>query len=237
MTIDFSQPAVMAALVGGGVAAGVSLIVALINQLSLRAMHRQKLSFDQEQAERRVTAEIALAEKKFRYDRELNDHKRRVELAEEVLSDFHEARDIILAARMPGSLGSEGDSRQKSPIETEGDTRTLNAYFTVAERLSKKTEFFAKLESRHYRFIANFGAAAAEPHTVLRKIHGEILVGVRMLLMTHHQRDLGTAPASIEHWQKVIWEMSDDDPIRQRLNSMVEAIEKVCRPAIQEAVK
>jgi hypothetical protein len=31
--------------------------------------------------------------------------------------------------------------------------------------------------------------------------------------------------------------MSDDDPIRQRLNSMVEAIEKVCRPAIQEAVK
>jgi hypothetical protein len=55
-----------------------------------------------------------------------------------VLSDFQEARDITLAARMPGSLGSEGDSRQKSPIETEGDTRTLNAYFTVAEGSRKR---------------------------------------------------------------------------------------------------
>ena len=45
MTIDFSQPPVMAALVGGGVAAAVSLIVALMNQLSLQAMHKQKLSF------------------------------------------------------------------------------------------------------------------------------------------------------------------------------------------------
>jgi hypothetical protein len=235
--IDLSQPSVMAALVGGGVAAAVSLIVALINQLSLRAMHKQKLSFDQGQAERRITAEIALAEKKFNYDRELNDHKWRVELAEEVLSDFHEARDIILAARMPGSSGNEGDSRQKSPIETEGDTRTLNAYFTVAERLSKKTEFFAELESRRYRFIANFGTAAAEPYMVLRKIHGEILLGVRMLLMTHHQRDLGTAPTSIEHWQRVIWETSEDDGIRRQLDSMVEAIEKECRPAIQGAAK
>jgi hypothetical protein len=161
--------------------------------------------------------------------------KRKVELAEEVLAEFYEARDIILAARMPGSLGTEGDTRQKGPNETEADSRILNAYFTVAERLSRKTEFFAQLEARRYRFVAHFGAEAAEPYMVLRKIHGEILLGVRMLLMTHDQRELSTAPASIQHWRAVIWETSDDDQIRRRLNSMVEAIEKVCRPAIQEA--
>jgi hypothetical protein len=163
--------------------------------------------------------------------------KRKVELAEEVLANFYEAREIILAARMPGSLGNEGDTRQKGPNETEADTRTLNAYFTVAERLSKKTEFFAQLEARRYRFITHFGAEAAEPYMVLRKIHGEILLGVRMLLMTHHQRELGAAVASIQHWRTVIWETSEDDQIRERLNTMVESVEKVCRPAIQEAAR
>jgi len=137
--------------------------------------------------------------------------KRKAELAEEVLADFYEAREIIQAARMPGSLSNEGDSRAKSPDETEADTRTLNAYFSVAERLSKKTEFFAQVESRRYRFIAHFGLPAAEPYMTLRKIHGEILVNVRMLLMTHRQRQLGANPTSIEHWQKTIWEMSEND--------------------------
>jgi hypothetical protein len=155
----------------------------------------------------------------------------------EVLADFYEAREIIQAARMPGSLSNEGDSRAKSPDETEADTRTLNAYFSVAERLSKKTEFFAQLESRRYRFIAHFGLPAAEPYMTLRKIHGEILVNVRMLLMTHRQRQLGTNPSSIEHWQKTIWEMSENDQVHQQLNGMVEAIERVCRPAIQEAAR
>jgi hypothetical protein len=71
----------------------------------------------------------------------------------------------------------------------------------------------------------------------LRKIHGEILVNVRMLLMTHRQRQLGTNPTSIEQWRKTIWEMSEDDQVHQQLNGMVEAIERVCRPAIQDAAR
>ena len=79
--------------------------------------------------------------------------KRRAELAEDVLADFYEARDAIQAARSPLSSGDEGDTRIKAPDEFEADTRTLNAYYAVAERLAKKAEFFAKLNAKRYRFV------------------------------------------------------------------------------------
>src|SRR5262245_53935640 len=105
--------------------------------------------------------------------------KRRIELAEDVLTDFYEARDIINEACLAGSISHEGTTRPKGVAETEEDNRILNAYFAVAERLNKKNEFFARLESRRYRFIAIFGMAAAKPYHELRDIHGEILIAVR----------------------------------------------------------
>jgi hypothetical protein len=163
--------------------------------------------------------------------------KRKAELAEEVLADFYEAREIIQTARLGMSFGQEGNTRQRGQGETESDTRTLNSYYAVAERLSKKADFFAQLESRRYRFMAHFGLEAAQPYTILRELHGNILVSVRMLLMTHQERNLGTNPESIRQWRNSIWEMSENGETRQRLNAMIEAIEKVCRPAIQEAAK
>ena len=98
----FSQatPPVQAALVGGSVAAVVSLLVAIINQLSVRSMQKEKLDFDRELAERKVNADIALAEKKFALDQALASWKRRSDLAEQALINFYEARTILRRARL-----------------------------------------------------------------------------------------------------------------------------------------
>ena len=45
--------------------------------------------------------------------------KRKVERAEDVLADFYQARDIINAARSPGSFGYEGATREKADWELE----------------------------------------------------------------------------------------------------------------------
>jgi hypothetical protein len=56
---------------------------------------------------RRTTAEIELArgkfdfdtqlsERKFKYDCALHDHRRRIELAEQALTVFYEARDVFV---------------------------------------------------------------------------------------------------------------------------------------------
>jgi len=223
------------AVVAGVIAAAVSIIVAVINRATLRAMHRERLDLDRDLADRRADADIALAERKVALDRALEAWKRRTEFAEIVLADFYQAQRIIDEARSPGSMGNEGSTRPKFPSETEDETRTLNAYFAAAERLNNRNEFFAQLHSRRYRFTAYFGREAAKPYDDLHKIYAEILVAVRMLLDTHRQRDLGFMPQGIDQWKTTIgWGLPEKDTIPARLTGIVEAIEQTCRPVIQE---
>jgi hypothetical protein len=70
--------------------------------------------------------------------------KRRLELAEEVLGDFYQAREVIQAVRSPASFGREGSTRQKAEWETENDTGNLNAYFAAIERLNNHSDFFCR---------------------------------------------------------------------------------------------
>ena len=164
--------------------------------------------------------------------------KRKAELAEEVLADFYEARDIIAAARSPGGFGHEGATRQRAEGESEDDTRTLNAYFRTMERLRNKEEFFARFYARRYRFTALFGAEASQPYDDLHKIYAEIVVAIRMLIATHQQRDRGSLPQNRNVWEASIgWAPATEDKIPAKLDALVFAIEKICRPAIQDGDK
>jgi hypothetical protein len=164
--------------------------------------------------------------------------KRKAELTEEVLADFYQARDIINAARSPGSFGYEGATRQKADWESEDDTRTLNSYFVTIERLNKKHEFFAQLHARRYRFIAHFGLEAAKPYDDLFDIRAEVISAVQMLIMTYRDRDQGSPPSDRAKLQDVIWDRHNKaDPIPGKLDRIVEAIENISRPAIQEAAR
>jgi hypothetical protein len=164
--------------------------------------------------------------------------KRKAELAEEVLADFYQARDILNAARSPGSFGHEGTTRTKSDWESEDDTRTLNAYFATAERLNNKSEFFAQFYARRYRFVAHFGLAAGAPYGEFNSIYAEIITAVRMLITTYRNRDEGSLPINRVKWEAGIgWSPSDDDEIPARIDAIVSTIERICRPAIQEAAR
>lgn len=161
--------------------------------------------------------------------------KRKAELAEEVIADFYQARDIIDAARSPATFAGEGETRKREAWETDSDTQTLNAYFATTERLNKRGEFFAQLYARRYRFMALFGLETAKPYDELWKIHREIIIAVRMLVMTYRQREQGSAPRDRKTWETIMgWGMPEDDTIPGRLDQITEAIEKTCRPAIQE---
>jgi hypothetical protein len=227
-------PAVVAALI----ASIVSVIGFVINRTTVRQMHTERLGFDREQAERRVSAEIGLAERKFQYDRDLDAWKRRTTLAEEVLAEFYHAKDIIDAARAPGSLGGEGDTRPREAWETEEDSRLLDSYYWPVERLDKRQEFFAQFLAKRYRFIALFGSDAGQPFLDFWRVRGEILVAVRMLISTHQQRHMGSLPEDRKHWETTMgWVHAPVDPIATRLDGVIEAIEKICRPVIQDIAK
>ena len=235
-------PAVVAAVI----ASIVSVVGFLINRSTVRGMHAERLAFDREQAERRTKAEItlmehkgasdiSLTEKKVLLDRALASWKRRTELAEEVLAGFYQARDIIQAARSPGSYSGEGSTRPKTDWETEGDQGTLNAYFASTERLLANAEFFAQLQARRYQFLALFGSDATKHFDEIFQIKHEINVGVMMLISWHRHAKLGGKIDGREKMEARIWSMGDtDDLLLTRLNNAVSGIEVICEPVLSE---
>ena len=106
------------------------------------------------------------------------------------------------------------------------------------ERLRNKEEFFARFYARRYRFIAHFCTEAGQPYEDLHKIYAEIVVAVRMLIQTYQQRDLRSVPQNRKVWEASIgWVPLDEDRIPAQLDALVFAIEKICRPAIQDGDK
>ena len=64
--------------------------------------------------------------------------------------------------------------------ETPEETEQYNVYYLVSERLSKDSDFFARLQARKYRFIAQFGVEAVKPYHALYQILGEIRIAKAM---------------------------------------------------------
>src|SRR6516165_8140247 len=75
---------------------------------------------------------------------------KKAEAAEKLLACCYEARDTIDVARSPISFDNEGKARPYSVGETEAQGRLFDRYWTPAERLTNKTEFFAKFAAAQY---------------------------------------------------------------------------------------
>jgi len=107
--------------------------------------------------------------------------KRQIELAEEALSLFYEAREVITGARSCLSFGYEGKTRESGAEETPAQKKARDAAYVIFERFQPHEELFSKLHAMRYRFMAQFGIDASKPFEELRKIRNEIFSAARRL--------------------------------------------------------
>jgi hypothetical protein len=121
--------------------------------------------------------------------------------------------------------------------ETPGETEQYNVRNLVSKRLSKENDFFARLQARKYRFIAQFGVEAVKPYDDLKQIPDDIRIAVHMLTVTHKMHKTPELETKRRKWCMTIFGGADEDDIPNRLDAIVSAIEETCRPAIQQAVK
>jgi len=172
--------------------------------------------------------------------------KKRIELAEEVLVRFYEARDVIRIIRNPFSQVGEGSSRQAAEHETAEEKQIFDNAYVVFERYERHREVFSQLQSLRYRFMAQFGADAVQPFDDLSRILNDIFISARML--THYWRDQGRRPwRNDEQFQKhlaemfqheaVFWEKSKDDDINRRVDEAVSKAEEICGGVIRQEPK
>jgi hypothetical protein len=237
---SFIRPAVVAAAVSGI----VSVVGLVVSTRTARAIHTEKLAFDRDQAaqklafderlaERKFEFDKELAERRFTYDRALHDHKRRTELAEDVLSGFYQMRDVIGAIRSPAAGGDEGKDRQKAAEdENEADAlrRARDIFYVPISRYNERQKIIADLMAKRYRMKAAFGVDAIKPFDMLHEIFAKIIRSARRLITTAGSP---AAQNQKETWEAAIWWMGEEDAIDKEVALAIEAIEKICRPVLE----
>lgn len=102
-----------------------------------------------------------------------------MELAEEVLSLFYQARDVIREIRSPFGYGGEGSTRKSSPTESPEEKAALDNAYVAIERYSKHKELFSKIYAVRYRFMAQFGTDKVKPFDDLNRVINQIIMASR----------------------------------------------------------
>lgn len=170
--------------------------------------------------------------------------KRKIELAEDVLTLFYQARDAVGRIRSPFGRHGEGETRKTGEYENPADKQLLDRAYVVVERFEKERETFNKLEVLRYRFMARFGAESKKPFDALRSIITDIFVSANML-GTHYWQRQGRVRMTEDEFQKhlkemneheaIFWEgRAENDPVKKRFDETIKGIEKICRPIIQD---
>ena len=161
--------------------------------------------------------------------------KRKLELAEEVLALFYEARDAIRYIRNPFSQVGEGSTRIAAPNESPEEKQINNNANIVFERYNKRQDMFNKLYSIRYRYMAHFGKDASKPFDELNKIVNEIFISARMLSYLWKQQgshqwksdeEFKKHLEEMHKYEAIFWYQGEErDSVTPRVNDAISIIE------------
>ena len=166
--------------------------------------------------------------------------KRRIELAEEVLALFYQARDAIESIRSSFGYEGEGKTRKPGPNEKPEHKEALDQAYVLIERYNKHVEMFSRLHALRYRFMAQFGAEAAAPFDDL---NNDLLLAAKRKarLSMVPEWSLRSEAAEEKHqreWlenEAVYYSGEKDDLIAPRLAKIITDIECRCQPIIERS--
>jgi hypothetical protein len=170
--------------------------------------------------------------------RELSGEKE-YELAEEVLSLFYRARDIIKAIRSP--FGGEGNTRKPRDNETPEQKKTRGRAYVVIERYQKEKETFDRLYALKFRFMALFGNDKEQPFRNLDLIVQDIFIAAYLLGHDWQREEfIGASQSALEERrnriqrnEEIFWLQAENDPIAKRVDEIIGQVETHCRAIIQ----
>jgi hypothetical protein len=167
--------------------------------------------------------------------------RRQMELAEEVLALFYQARDVIHSIRNPFSFAGEGESRKTDPAEQPEVREALNRAYVLFERYEQHIELFSKIASLRYRFMAQIGVGTSRPFDDLNSVIRDMLLAARRLgrywTRENHfnnDEDRDRQSERIHQAEAIFWEDNQDpDPIQLRVDAAVSEIEETCRAILE----
>ena len=170
--------------------------------------------------------------------------KRRIELAEEVLALFYQAKDVIGWIRFPTSFVAESATRKPESDETSTEKGINDQAYIFYKRLEQYSELFSRIHALRYRFMAQFGRNTSVPFEELKSILDDLQSDLDSWIMLsrvdtrrHDQQQLQAHQARIEKREKALWGLGKADPISLSVENVVENVDRICRPHIDRKNK
>lgn len=167
--------------------------------------------------------------------------KRQIELAEDTLELFYNAKDVMNAIRNPISYSDEGSTRKPAENETPEQKESRDTAYIVIERYKKHQDIFNKLHSMRYRFMAQVGKDEAEPFEEIRKSINRVFAAAQHLgelwakqARTHDVGKQEKLQEQIEKYEAVFCWGYPEDKITERVDKAVEDIEQTCKNIIMK---
>ncbi|KAA0232176.1 MAG: hypothetical protein EDM74_13725 [Armatimonadetes bacterium] len=156
--------------------------------------------------------------------------KRRLELAEEALTLFYQARDVITMIRSPMGYMGEGSTRKSDPSESPEVKEALDKAYVAIERYNEHVELFGKIRALKYRFMAQFGVDESKSFDEMDGVINEIFRASRQLGSCWKSMSRGREPTPAElerirKWESVFWSGEDPDVIDQKVDALVKRVE------------
>ena len=155
--------------------------------------------------------------------------KRRLEVAEDTLSAFYQAQEIIYDARAPFIAASEMVKEEGVPDDVVRDS----AYGPI-RRLRQSFDHIRDLRTKRHRFAALFGREATKPWDEIEAVLNEMNAASEAILSLRGQNIPPRDPQAhfIREQRQILARRMDDDPITRRVDAAVKEIEVICRPVI-----
>ena len=161
--------------------------------------------------------------------------RRNIELAEETLVLFYEAKDVIEWLRHPIGYSDESSSLVQGARENKEDFEARKRVNFIYYRYNQNKELFNKIHSLRYRFMVQIGKEKVRPFNNLDSLLKEIISSAKYLAMLWPANNFSNEDEAKRHYEeikkkeKIIWDtFGEDDPINPKVNRIIEDIEKVC---------
>ncbi|MFC2067733.1 hypothetical protein ACFLTP_01790 [Chloroflexota bacterium] len=173
--------------------------------------------------------------------------KRNLELAEEVLSLFYEAKDVLKSIRSPFGFSGEGSTRKAAPNESPEEKKIYDKAFVTFERYNRRSDLFSKLYSMRYRYMARFGRDSIKPFDDLQDFVNEIQSAADMLTYYWTERasrntaQSETELGEIRKYESIIWWKASKDVMSPKIEKIISDIEvqshKILNPRLIDRIR
>jgi hypothetical protein len=164
--------------------------------------------------------------------------KKRIDLAEEMLNLFFQARDAISYIRGPDGFYGNGD-----PLGDSLNTM-VNPTKVPVRRMNENSELFAKIRAMRTRAMTLFGESAADPFTALDEILEDIEISSIALALNYDYVDKhpGTevrpdAAAFMDQLKNKLVRQAYNDPLKPAIDQMIAQVVAICPPEIRKGLR